>query len=183
MSYPQYIQDGENKIKIDTDFRVALRCFDIIGDPDISDAERAMAVEYLLLGDIYDSQKVLELCIKYLQCGKKPEKNPKKPDIDLQQDKQYIVASFMSDYQIDLSSETMHWWRFMELVNGLSKNCVMSSVREIRNMNPSDYKDEKTRRKIIEAQKSVEIKPKQTAKMKEDLEEFEALLKGKGAKT
>ena len=75
----------------------------------------------------------------------------------------YIEASFMSDYHIDLSSVEMHWWKFFNLMNGLSNSelgncCVLNRIRNLRNYDVRDIKDKKERDKIIQAQKEVALK-------------------------
>ena len=58
ISNPEYVKIDDKKYKINTDFRVALRCNEIAQDDTISDTERALAIIYLLFGDEgYDDKK------------------------------------------------------------------------------------------------------------------------------
>ena len=50
MKYPKHVTIGGVKYPINTDFRVALKCFDIINDETIGDTERTYAVVYKLFG-------------------------------------------------------------------------------------------------------------------------------------
>ena len=100
----------------------------------------------------------------------------------------YIEASFMSDYHIDLANTKMHWWKFHNLINGLSNSdlgncCILNRVRNLRNFDPSEIQDNKEREKIIKAQKSVELKrnqPKLTKEQEQSVEFLYEMLLKKG---
>ncbi len=164
MKYPEYAEVDGKKYKISTDFRVAIKCNEVAEDETIGDYERVLAIIYILFGEEGIStpehyEKLLEIAKKYLSCGKEIEqKRNEKPDMDYTQDMDFIEASFMSDYKIDLSNEEMHWWKFYNLMNGLSNSelgnsCILNRIRNIRNMNPNEIKDKKERQKIIDLQK------------------------------
>lgn len=171
MDYPQYIEIENKKYKINTDFRIALRCNEIAEDENINDMERALAIIYMLFGDegIEHSEHyemLLKMAKKYLLCGKEiEENNDKEPDMDFIEDWDYIEASFMSDYSISLEDTKMHWWKFFKLLNGLSNSelgncCVLNRVRNLRNYDISEIKDKKLKNQIIEAKKSVALHKK-----------------------
>lgn len=174
MDYPKYVKIGEKKYKINTDFRVAIECQEIALDDSIGDFERALAIIYKLFGDngLDDSnnyEKLLELAQKYLSCGKEIDsKTNEEPDMDFIQDMDYIEASFMSDYNIDLANTEMHWYKFYNLINGLSNSemgncCVLNRIRNLRTFDTKDIKDQKELSKINEAKKQVALK-KRTVK-------------------
>ena len=191
MNYPEYAKIGDKKYKINTDFRVAIECNRIAEDSSIGNLERAMAIIYKLFGDegLEDTDnydRLLEIAQKYLSCGKEVEDNDEKPDMDYYEDMDYIEASFMSDYHIDLTNTNMHWWKFYNLINGLSNSelgdcCILNRVRNLRNFDPKEIEDNKEREKIVKAQKSVELKrnkPKLTKEQEQSVEFlYETLLK------
>lgn len=168
--YPEYVEVEGKKYKINTDFRVAIECNRIAEDDSIGNLERAMAIIYTLFGDEGINtpdhyEKLLELAQKYLVCGKELEDNiNEKPDMDFLEDYGLIWASFMSDYNgLDLDKIEMHWWKFMELMNGLSNSemgncCVLNRIRNLRTFDVSEIKDKKERDKILKAKKQVELK-------------------------
>ena len=127
---------------------------------------------------IPNHSELLRLATKYLGLGKEVEKSNEEPDMDFEQDMDYIETSFMSDYGIDLSKEKMHWWKFYNLINGLSNSelgncCVLNRVRNLRRFDATTIKDSKERQRIIEAQKSVALKknvPVLTDKQKQSVE-------------
>lgn len=169
MEYPKYVKVNDKKYAINTDFRIAIECNRIAEDTTIGDYERALAIIYKLFGDDGinaqdDYEKLLELAIKYLSCGKNGvSSNNEEPDMDFVEDMDYIEASFMSDYNIDLTKEEMHWWKFMKLMNGLSNSemgncCVLNRVRNLRNFDTKDIKDQKEKERIEKAKKQVALK-------------------------
>lgn len=186
--YPEYVEVEGKKYKINTDYRVAIECNRIGQDEKIGDYERALAIIYTLYGEeglnnTEHHQKLLELALKYLSCGQEVDKtNIEEPDMDYIQDKDYIEASFMSDYHIDLETTHMHWWKFNNLINGLSNSelgncCVLNRIRNIRNMDLKDIQDAKERQKLIEAKQRVALKKKDkkiemTEEQKKSVEEF-----------
>lgn len=196
MRYPQAIEVDGRRFPINTSYQTAIRCYEIVQDEAVTDAERGAIVMLLLLGDIpqdlsVDGMKRLqELLVKYLQCGKEPEQiremdeilTEREPDMDYTYDMGLIIASFISDYKIDLSepeNETMHWWKFIDLLNGLSPKSALNRVREIRNKDLGDYKDNpKAMEELIQAKRLVALPEKITESEQEALDEFDRLIRG-----
>lgn len=179
-TYPTKVEVDGQIINLDTSFRTALRCLEVIDDDSISDSERAYAVIFLLTNDIprVDLNKLMKVLQKYLQCGVENQTPSGKKDMDFEQDEQFIISSFIFDYGIDLQQTDMHWWKFIDLLNGLSSECILSRVRDIRTMDLSMYKDAKTRDKILKAraQVALKVKHKQTDEEKKLIEDFESRL-------
>lgn len=168
MNYPKYVEINGRKYEINTDFRFAIECNRIANDETIGDFERVLGIIYTLFGEEglehqEDYEKLLEMAKKYLCCGKELKDKKEEPDMDYIEDYDYIVASFQSDYSINLDEVKMHWWKFFKLMNGLSNSelgncCVLNRVRNLRNFDPKKIEDDKERNKIIEAQKDVALK-------------------------
>ena len=178
MKYPEYAEVNGVKYKINTDYRVALRCFEVIEDNRISDEERAFAVVYLLFGDTPHEyvEDFLRIAGIYLRCGE-PEDTQEtaERDIDFIADEKYIIASFMSDYRIDLPSTDMHFWQYIQLLQGFTEKSVMSRVREIRNYDLSELKDPKARANMVKAKEAVALPKKFTKDEQNAIDEFEKL--------
>ena len=187
MKYPEYVEVNGKKYKINTDFRVAIECNRIAEDETIGDLERSLAIIYTLFGEEgintpTDYEKLLEMAKKYLLCGKEYDtKANERPDMDFIEDYGYIWASFMSDYNgMDIDKVDLHWWKFNDLINGLSNSelgdcCVLNRVRNLRNFDIKDIKDTKERQKILEAKKQVALKKNKvraTDKQKESAKKF-----------
>lgn len=185
--YPEYIEINNKQHKINTDFKVALACFEALGDEEINDVARMYAIISLLLGvenngeieipqfNNEELNKVIELLIKYLSCNNEENTTINKKDMDFSQDKEYIYASFLTDYQIDLENTEMHWWKFCNLIKGLTDKCILNRIRDIRNTDLNEYKDSKTREKLIKAMESVRLKEKKTKEQQDAIDEFNSL--------
>ena len=161
--YPKYAEINGKEYKIDTSYKTALRCFEVIEDEEIPGTERTLAIIYLLF-DFIPKENIelfFEKAMLYLQCGESlEEQKSKKKDMDFIQDQKYINSSFMSDYHIDLSKTDLHFWQYIELIQGLTEDSSLNRVRNIRNYDLSEIKDEKTKNKIMEAQKELALKNK-----------------------
>lgn len=184
--YPEYVQVGDKKYKINTSYKTAIQCNAIAEDDNINDIERALAIIYKLFGeealeDVENRETLLEKAKKYLSCGVDNVETSNEPrDMDFIEDMPYIKASFMSDYHIDLNKIDMHFWEFYELINGLSNSemgncCVLNRVRNLRNFNLAEIKDSKEREKIRKAKNSVALKrnkKKATKEQEQSAREF-----------
>lgn len=178
MTYPQYAEVKGIRYKINTDYRVALRCFEVIEDVDISDEERAVAIVYLLFGDVplEHMEDFLRIAGDFLRCGETQEtQEAAEKDMDFVADEKYIVASFMSDYRIDLPSVDMHFWQYIQLIQGFTERSVMSRVREIRNYDLAELKDPKARANMVKAKAAVALPNKFSKDEQKAIEEFEKL--------
>lgn len=174
MKCPQYAEINGKRYKINTSYKVAIKCNEVATDETIGATERAMAIIYLLFGnegldDFENHADLLRIGKNYLSCGKEMEDTGEEPDMDYNQDMDYIEASFMSDYNIDLTTTDMDWWKFNNLMNGLSNSelgncCVLNKIRNIRNIKLSDIKDLKEREKVKKMQESIALKKKKNNK-------------------
>ena len=179
---PEYAKVGEKLYKIDTDFKVALEC-QKVAQQDVRDEERALAIIYLLFGDEglnnpQDYKELLKKALYFLSCGKEVQQDNSEPDMDFEQDKSYIKASFYTDYGIPNIYETkMHWWEFVDLMNGLKEDCVLNRIREIRTYDTSHIKDTKTLELIYKQKEAVALKKKQPKLTKEQEESVEYFYK------
>ena len=169
MKNPKYVEINNKRYKINTSYKTALECNKIISDDSIGAFESILALIYKLFGEEAlnnpdDYEKLLELAEKYLLCGQEKEETTE-VDMDYEQDWAYIKASFRSDYNINLDKEELDWWDFNALMNGLSNSemgncCVLNRIRNLRNCDTSEIKDQKERTKIEKAKEQVALKKK-----------------------
>lgn len=85
------------------------------------------------------NQKMNLLQAIYDQCIKIPERHSPKNQqkvFDFEFDGEYIYASFMEEYGIDLIEQRgkLHWKKFLALFQGLSEKTKMREVMKIRSM-------------------------------------------------
>lgn len=168
MSCIRKIQIEDTIYTANVDFRTAIKCNEIAQDETIGDYERVLGIICTMFGaSALDNsnhyEKLLKWTLNYLSCGKEIEDIREEPDMDYVEDMEYIEASFMSDYQIDLENTEMDWQKFNKLMNGLSNSelgncCVLNRIRNLRNYDISQIKDVKERDKIIKAKNQVALK-------------------------
>lgn len=185
MSCIKRVQVNGTIYDANVDFRTILRCNEIATDKTIGDCERALGVLCTVFGakildkeNVINHDKLLKWLLEYMSCGNEIEQTSnEKPDMDYIEDMPYIEASFMSDYRIDLENTEMDWQKFYKLMCGLSNSelgncCILNRIRNLRNYDVSQIKDDKERNKIIEAKKQVELKKyKAEANLTEEQEE------------
>jgi len=187
VEYPEFAEIDGQLYKINTDYIYALECFKIIDDNSISDVERAIAVVSVLFGQENEKGEIinipkningaLEKAAIFLSCGKENKSiTDAKKDMDFEYDKEFIYASFISDYKIDLENTSMHFWKFCNLISGLTEDSILNRVRDLRNTNLSDYTDPKTRTRIQEAMDRVALPTQYDKEDLEALENFNKLL-------
>lgn len=179
--YPKYMEINDKNYKINTDYRVALACLKAINDEEINDIERMIAVVTLLLGKDFPFKlmgEAIEKCAIYLRCGKKHNPEQEEIDLDYEQDKGYLMASFMSRYHIDINKEELHWWAYNDLIAGFGEDDIMSKIRYIRNYDLNDIKDTKERDKMRQAKEEVKLKRRKTKEEKEIDKMWDKILGG-----
>lgn len=179
--YPTHAEINGKLYEINTDYRVAKECYEIINDDAISDQERALAVIYKIFGFIpkQDREAFLDKASVFLTCGRPNEpSSDEPPDFDVNEDEGFIEASFKSCYGIDLDEINMHWWKFNDLIQGLDKHCILSRVREIRNYDLNEIKDPVQRSKMAQAQEQLKLPDRITPEQQQKIDEFDALFGG-----
>lgn len=171
MNNPEYAKVNNKLYKINTDFKVALRCNEVYNS-NASEKERVLAIIYLLFGDEglnnpNDWDGLLEKGTKFLLCGKEKAKDNDEPSMDFKQDEGYIKASFFTDYGIaNIYNTNMHWWDFCDYLNGLTENCVLNRVRYVREFDTSKLKG-KELQEWKERKKEVALKKEKRKATKE----------------
>lgn len=171
MNNPEYAKVNNKLYKINTDFKVALRCNEVYNS-NVSENEKVLAIIYLLYGDEglnnkEDWEQLLNKGIKYLLCGKEKAVDDKEPSMDFKQDEGYIKASFFTDYGIaNIYNTNMHWWDFCDYLNGLTENCVLNRVRYVREFDTSKLKG-KELQEWKERKKEVALKKEKRKATKE----------------
>ncbi|WP_152658297.1 Gp15 family bacteriophage protein [Oceanobacillus sp. CFH 90083] len=75
--------------------------------------------------------------------------------IDLEQDAEYIYASFLQAYDIDLFKQQgiMHWHTFKALLNALPSDTIMQRIIQIRLWEPSKHDTPKYKKEMEKLQR------------------------------
>lgn len=182
MNNPEYVKVEDTLYKINTDFKIALKC-DEVYRSDVREEEKILAIIYLLFGDkgLENSnhyEQLMEKATRYLLCDKEPNTEEQEIDMDYEQDKSYIKASFYTDYNIpDIYKTEMHWWDFNALMNGLTEKCVLNRIRYVRNYDISDIKDQKTLKEWKKQKEAVALKKKEREITQEEADSYDNFMK------
>lgn len=144
-----------NKYPINTDFRVAIKCDEILNDSSIDDLDRGILITGLLFGvDSPYCQEALDKAKKYLENGATEQG---KKILDFKQHWDYYYGAFRAQYGIDLNKDELHYHEFVSLCKTL-KNQAINDVIEVLTYDMSEVKDPKQRRKIVEAQQKLKVR-------------------------
>lgn len=151
---------------INLSFNRVLDVFDVIADDLLTDFEKAQVSIEILMGirDI-EFEKVIALWIyikeNFIDISEveeqlldlhgnpipKPTKTSEPKLIDFREDAEYIYASFLQAYNLNLFSQQdkLTWVEFRALVNALPDNTIMQRIIEIRQWKPKKGESEEYR--------------------------------------
>ncbi len=168
--------------QINLTFDTVLRLFDLLKDPDLSEAEKIIFGLQLLLGVsfLYDIETQNEIFLSVLEAfgiWKRPELRydvngnilkPKVKDVAEQHfsfnyDADNIYAAFYQTYQIDLFEEQgkMRWEKFNALFGGLPDETRFRQIVSIRTRKPSKAKGSKEANDELRKLKELYALPKE----------------------
>ncbi|MCT6925316.1 bacteriophage Gp15 family protein [Metasolibacillus sp.] len=141
---------------IDLSFDNVLSVIDLLNDNEVNDAQQIVAGVYMLLGQDLDCtlQEQADIFVMLFDTFINNEQdNDVEYDLegnpmphmqeddhealyDIKHDAQYIYASFLQCYGMDLFEQQgkLHWWKFKALLSGLSEDTKFKKVLEIRQM-------------------------------------------------
>lgn len=181
--YPKFIEVDGKQYPINSDYRVALEINEIWKNDTIGQYEKILATIYKLFGDeaLEDTKhqdKIFNLAIKFLRCGKPIEdgENDEEPSMDFKQDASYIKSSFAYCYPQKDLTKYMHWWEFYDLLKGLTEDCSLNKVRYIREESLKGKKGEELQR-WIKMKEQVALKKEKTEREKELDKQWDELMK------
>lgn len=197
------------RIKLRLFFDVVLRAFELLEDEEFTEVQKWSLLPYvfaeneedvdglsldekvILVRAIFDNfiREPAEVGEQQPQNATEDEQGTKEDEIfDFVQDAEYIYASFLFDYNLDLFEQQgkLHWRKFQALLKGLSEEAKFSKVIEIRTM--KEPKEGEERKRIKELKRIYALKKKpvdEEAAIKELDAKASALfqnLRGKGGK-
>src|SRR5690554_3996127 len=149
-------------------FDRVLRAFELLNDPYFTEAEKVEILLHMLVEN-YDAVADLSPQEKLSVVNtifdrfiiEDAEQGSEKPSYDLEKDAEYIYASFMHDYGIDLFEQQgkLHWRKFKALLVGLSDDSMFKRVVAIRTMDvsPLTKYNQKERQQIIEMKRAFSL--------------------------
>lgn len=142
---------NRGKIIVNPAFDIVLETQKLYLEESLTDYEKAEQALRMLVRNRWNlrlyppAEKVKlleEIGKRYIETKKRPQikKNPM-PVLDFEEDGDYIYASFMQYYQMDLIDEQgrLPWKKFLYLFNGLSSDTKIKQVMQIRSMEVPQY--------------------------------------------
>ncbi len=161
----------DKEYTIDLAFDNVLDVFDVLSDDILRDYEKAEISLELLLGEQdyepsiglwnYVYQNFIEIKNKQpVQYDLKGNPMPVQDEdservIDLEQDAEYIYASFRQAYGMNLYEQQgkLHWHEFKALLNGLPSDTIMQRIIQIRMWKPSKHESNEYKENMRKLQK------------------------------
>ena len=160
---------------IDPRFRNIMWILRTLNDETKSPRQRiAYALRSFFREDIPE-ENAIEMLYGFLNAGQESgEDGREPPHMDFEFDADEIYADFWREYRIDLfTDDTMHWYRFLALLGGLSDYGALSRKIQIRTRDISKLKG-KERAQAEKAKERVQIPQRLTAEELREAEAFEA---------
>ena len=117
---PSAVSVDGNRYQLETDYRAAV-AFELLVDDGVENLAELMRPFYPH-GISGDATAAVEAALWFYRGGEElPEEKPKKKprSYSFEVDADVIFADFWRYYNIDLSSEALHWWTFRALLAGL----------------------------------------------------------------
>lgn|SRR5699024_5390 len=158
---------------IDLAFDNVLDVFDVLEDKTLRDYERAEICLALLIGDYELEDPIALWNYIYEEFIYKEEKPPIEYDLqgnpmpqyeedeqealyDLEQDAEYIYASFRQAYGMNLYEQQgkLHWNEFRALLNGLPSETILQRIIQIRAWEPSKHDSAEYKESMKKLQKA-----------------------------
>lgn len=139
---------------IDTDFRVWVEIDRLLTQSKVITPEILAEVLKLAFADKTlppTLEGALTAIIAFYGCdeayGKKPSKRAKaqKRIVSFTHDSALIYAAFLSQYGIDLTCDTLHWWKFRVLFDALTDEHKICEVMKCRGTDAFKIKDKDRR--------------------------------------
>lgn len=183
LAYPltETVEIDGKTYELDMSFDNVLRLLDMLNDEELDDATQVNLGIEMLIGeqlkiDMQTKEKILSEIFSET-IGKDAKENVKRDILgnpmptseeekenpfSFKQDGEYIYASFMQDYGIDLIEQQgkMHWSKFKALLSGLRDDTKFKEVLKIRTTElPSGKGTEKERERLKKLKEIYKLKP------------------------
>lgn len=168
---PESVSIDDFSLDINCDFKTIIQIELLFKDTSIDDEIRWSKALSLFYKNIpfkitdYYFELLAEKLLWFYSCGKSEDNTPKYEGVSsskgqqvycLNFDADYIYSAFRHDYNIDLSSEILHWWVFNSLFKSLSEDNEFVKIMKYRtieidkNMSNEEKEFYKKMKKIYE---------------------------------
>jgi len=163
---PTTIEIDKKKYEIHSDFRTSIIFALMMQDDSLSEEEKllgALKLYYPIIPDNVEeainkiywfySRGNIEEDNKKVKQGKRIFKRNNKRAYDFETDSDLIFTAFMSQYNINLNKENLHWWEFMALFNSLKDDNEIVKIMNYRTIDLTSIEDKKERKMYADLQK------------------------------
>lgn len=140
-----WVRIGEENYKINTDFKTWIEIEHLFFDKTRGSAERLAEILALAYPTLPPNPfEAVEGVIWFYSGGREHSSSSSHKNVetyDLKEDFDYIWGAFLSQFQIDLTECSLHWWKFRALLLCLSDDCRFSKIVGYRSVDLSKIKD------------------------------------------
>ena len=131
--------------------------------PNIEEAYKKILYFYSRGNDIEDNKKVKQ--------GKRIFKRNNNRAYDFEVDANLIFSAFMTQYNINLNRDNLHWWEFMSLFNSLKDDTEIVKIMNYRTIDVNTIEDKKERKMYKQLQDYYSLENTITTEEKQLLEQ------------
>lgn len=127
---PAAVEENGRKYAINTDYRVILRIFRMLSDPEVPNEDKPW-----LLRKMFFAGAIPREADKYFSwfvgMGREEMPGSGKRDFDYEQDAVEIYSAFLQTYGVDLLETDLHWWKFLPMLEGVfsGDNALSNKIR------------------------------------------------------
>lgn len=186
-SLPETVMVDGREFFIETDFRAGIQFEFILMDKTLSNKEKFQKVMelYYPSGAPLNKEVAFKRVIEFYSCKKgkndgnsteKEEENQqeestkvKKRCYDFRYDGDYIYSAFLQQYKLDLTTEKLHWWKFMALFRSLTEDTLMVQIMGYRGADTGKIKNKAERERIAKLKEVYALPDEMTNEEKVEL--------------
>ena len=163
------LPDAANGIPVHVDFRRWILFYRLLADPEVPEAVKPAVAARIVCREIPGAEKpderdrVTRALLTFASGGDAvPEDGeageaPREELFDFMEDGERILASFRAAYGIDLTAARLHWWVFLALLRGLPPESPFMRAVRLRALDPAGIEDDRVRREVRRAKRSVRL--------------------------
>ena len=160
--------------QINTDFKVWIEIEHLFFSTEYGDAEKLAHILALAYPSLpHNPIEAVKGVLWFYSGGKDSGEHDEREDIvkmpfyDLKEDFSYVWGAFLSEFGIDLTEVSLHWWKFRALLCCLSEDCKFSKIVAYRSLDTSSIKDTKQRQFYEKMKRSFRLKCAFSEELKE----------------
>lgn len=172
---------GSEVYKLNLSFDNVIRLFDMLNSSDLEDYQKPHFALLMLTGESFEKYSIEDVVLFLDEVIKEHIKNEEFNSVEydlagnpmpvkeieeeqeqlysLKYDSDYIFASFLQAYNIDLieMQGKLHWKKFNALLNGLPENTKFMEVVKIRSYKPSKHDSSEYKEHMRKLQRQYEL--------------------------